>query len=115
MTAEMPPGVAIETIYIVEATYAPDASETRRPFRGEHLRRIVEMRRAGTLLDAGGYADFTSALLLFRTTTAEEALAICRADIYTRSGVWVELSARAWGRVVTEDELRLRAPDATAS
>lgn len=105
MTAEIPPGVAIETIYIVEATYAPDASESRRPVRIEHLGRVMEMRRAGILIEAGGYADFSSALLLFRTSSAEEALRICREDIYTQSGVWVELRARAWGRVVEESDL----------
>jgi uncharacterized protein YciI len=105
MTAEIPPGVAIETLYIVEATYAPDAAETRRAVRGEHLARVMEMRRSGVLLEAGGFADFTCALLLFRTASAEEALAICREDVYTRSGVWVELRARPWARVVAEAEL----------
>lgn len=105
MTAEIPPGVAIETIFIVEATYAPDASVTRRPARAEHLARVIELRQAGILLEAGGFTDFTSALLLFRTASAEEALAICREDVYTRCGVWVELRARPWGRVVRESEL----------
>ena len=105
MTAEIPPGVAIETIYLVEATYAPDASETRGPARAEHLARVIEMRRAGVLIEAGGFADFSSAVLLFRTATAEAALAICRDDVYTRCGVWVELRARAWGRVVEAGEV----------
>lgn len=105
MTAEIPPGVAIETIYIVEATYAPDASESRRPVRLQHLERIIDMRRKGILIEAGGYADFSSALLLFRTSSAEEAIRICREDIYTQSGVWIELRARPWGRVVAESEL----------
>ena len=105
MTAEIPPGVAVETIYIVEATYAPDASTTRRPVRAEHLARVIELREAGILLEAGGFADVSSALLLFRTASAEEALAICREDIYTRCGVWVELRARPWGRVVGVEEL----------
>ena len=73
--------------------------------RVEHLARVIELRRAGILLEAGGFADFSTALLLFRTATAEEALAICREDVYTRSGVWVELRARPWGRVVREAEL----------
>jgi uncharacterized protein YciI len=105
MTAEIPPGVAVETIFIVEATYAPDASESRRPVRIEHLSRVIELRDAGILIEAGGYADLSSALLLFRTATADEALRICREDIYTRSGVWIELRARPWGRVVREAEL----------
>lgn len=109
MTAEIPPGVAIETLYVVEATYGPDASEARRPVRAEHLARVMEMRRAGILLEAGGFADFSSALLLFRTATADEALRICREDIYTRCGVWVELRVRPWGRVVAESELAARA------
>ena len=105
MTSEIPPGIAIETIYVVEATYGPDAAEARRPVRAEHVSRIMEMRRAGVLLEAGGFADFSSALLLFRTATAAEALEICRDDVYTRSGVWVELRARPLGRVVAEAEL----------
>lgn len=109
MTSEIPPGIAIETIYVVEATYGPDAAEARRPVRAEHVGRIMEMRRAGILLEAGGFADFTSALLLFRTGSAEEALAICRDDVYTRSGVWIELRARPLGRVVAESELRATA------
>jgi len=109
MTAELPPGVAVETIFIVEATYAPDASESRRPVRVEHVARIIELRDAGLILEAGGYADLSSALLLFRTATAEEALRICREDIYTRSGVWIELRARPWGRVVREMELPVTA------
>ena len=113
MPADSPPGVAVETVYVVEATYAPDAARIRGPFRPEHLARVIEMRRAGTLLEAGGFADFSSALLLFRTSSAEEALEICRSDVYTRNGVWVELRARPWGRVVTEDELA--APMATTT
>jgi uncharacterized protein YciI len=105
MTAQIPPGIAIETIYVVEATYGPDASATRAPYRAAHLARLMRLRSAGTLLEAGGYADFSSALLLFRTAGVEEALAICRDDVYTRNGVWVELRARAWGRVVPEAEL----------
>lgn len=109
MSTELPPGLAVETIYIVEATYAPDASEKRPPVRVDHLSRVMEMRDEGILLEAGGFADFSSALLLFRTATAEEAIQICREDIYTRSGVWIELRARPWGRVVREEELRATA------
>jgi uncharacterized protein YciI len=105
MTSEIPPGAAVETIYVVEATYGPDAAEARRPVRAEHLARVLEMRRSGILLEAGGFLDFTSALLLFRTASAEEALQICRDDVYTRSGVWVELRVRPWGRVVLAEEL----------
>ena len=106
MTAEIPPGVAIETIYVVEATYAPDASESRRPVRLEHLARIIELRRTGILIEAGGYADFSSALCCCSGRRARRRRSrICREDIYTRSGVWIELRARPWGRVVAESEL----------
>ena len=44
MTAELPPGVAIETIYVVEADYTPQAAERRPAVRQEHLAHIAELR-----------------------------------------------------------------------
>jgi uncharacterized protein YciI len=40
-----------------------------------------------------------------RAESEEEALAVARADVYFRSGVWTELRVRALGRVVSRGEL----------
>jgi uncharacterized protein YciI len=94
--AALPP---IEPVWLVEATYAPDAAETRAAFRAEHVARLQELKRQGIVLEAGAFADVSASLVLIRAADAEAALDVCRADVYLRNGVWVELRARAFGRV----------------
>ena len=89
----------IEPIWLVEATYAPDATETRTPFRGEHLAGILERIDAGIYVEAGAFADVSASVVLVRAESAEAALELVRDDVYLRNGVWVEVRARAFGRV----------------
>jgi uncharacterized protein len=105
MTAELPEGLAIERIWVVEAAYGPDVADRRPPVRAEHLTRIAELREAGTILEAGAFNDMSGSLVLMRAGSEEEALAVARADVYFRSGVWTELHVRAFGRVVSRSEL----------
>jgi uncharacterized protein YciI len=89
----------IEPIWLVEATYAPDAAETRIPFRAEHLAGILERRDAGVYIEAGAYADVSASVILVRAESADAAIELVRDDVYLRNGVWVEVRARAFGRV----------------
>lgn len=89
----------IEPVWLVEATYAPDAAETRVPFRAEHIARLRELKRQGTVIEAGAFTDVSATLILVRAADEEAALDICRDDVYLRNGVWVELRARPFGRV----------------
>ncbi len=98
----MPAGVRVETIYVVEATYGPGAASLRPAARPEHLARIGELLRSGDVIEAGGYLDFSSAILLVRAASEDEALAMFRDDVYIRTGVWTDLRARALGRVIAE-------------
>jgi uncharacterized protein YciI len=91
---------AIESLWFVEATYAPDAAETRVPFRAEHLARVTALKQAGVFVEVGAFADVSSSILFVRAESAEAALEVVRDDVYLRNGVWVELRARAFGRVV---------------
>lgn len=93
------PNVAIEPVWLVEATYAPDAAETRTPFRAEHLARVVALKEAGVFVEVGAYADVSASVVIVRAESAEAALEIVRDDVYLRNGVWVELRARAFGRI----------------
>lgn len=93
---------AIESIWLVEATYAPDAAETRVPFRAAHLARLLELKDAGVIVEVGAFTDVSSSIALIRAESEAAALAVCRDDIYMRNGVWVELRARPFGRVVRE-------------
>jgi uncharacterized protein YciI len=89
----------IELVWLVEATYAPDAAETRVPFRAEHIARLRELKRRGTVVEAGAFVDVSATLLVVRAADEEAALDLCRDDVYLRNGVWVELRARPFGRV----------------
>lgn len=100
----IPDGVAMEPIWVLEATYAPDGAERRAPFRAEHLARIVRLKREGTILEAGAYLDVSTSIVLFRAASEDAALALVRQDPYVREGVWVELRVKPFGRVALVEE-----------
>jgi len=98
--AGVPPGVTVETIYVVEVSYSADAAEKRPAVRPEHLTRVARLMEEGRLIEAGGYLDFSSALLWVRAASAEDAVALVRDDVYVRQGVWLDdARARPFGRV----------------
>jgi hypothetical protein len=105
MTAELPPDVAIEAVWLLECPYAPDATETRAPHRAEHLRRVLALREAGIVIEAGALADVSRSVLLVRAADEQAALDIARSDVYMREGVWVEVRAGRFGRAVRPSEL----------
>ena len=94
------PPSSIEPVWFVEATYAPDAAETRVPFRPQHLARLLELKDAGVVIEAGAFSDVSATILLVRAADETAALELCRDDVYMRNGVWVELRARPFGRVI---------------
>jgi uncharacterized protein len=97
-----PPGVGVEQVWVLEATYVPDGAAARAPFRAEHLERIARLKREGTVIEAGAYLDVSSSIILLRADSEDAALAVARQDPYVREGVWVELRVRPFGRVVVE-------------
>ena len=99
-TSEMPSGVSIEDVYVIEAAYTAEAGERRVPVRGAHLGRLAELMAAGTVIEAGAFKDMTGSLLVVRAESEDAALAIARADVYVGAGVWGEITARPFGRVV---------------
>lgn len=105
MTSEVPPNVAFESVFVIEATYAPDAAELRRPVRAEHLARLARLRDDGIILEGGAFADMSASMLIIRAPDEAAALAVARDDVYLRAGVWVELRARPFGRVIRPDEV----------
>lgn len=105
MAGEIPEGLAIEQIWVIEASYGPDAAARRSAVRAEHLTRIAALREAGTIVEAGAYSDMSGSLFLMRAQGEEAALAIMQADVYFRTGVWTGFRVRALGRVARLDEL----------
>jgi len=105
MAAEIPEGFTFEQVWAVEATYSPDAAERRKAVRAEHLARITQLRDAGTIIEVGGFTDMSGSLILLRAASEEEALAVAKADVYFRSGVWTGFRVRAMGRVARLTDL----------
>ena len=97
---DKPTTATIEPTWLIEATYAPDAAETRLPFRGRHLARLAELMDAGVVLAAGAFADVSASIIVVRAADEAAALDIARSDIYMANGVWVEVRARPFGLVV---------------
>jgi len=95
-----PTNATIEPTWLIEATYAPDAAETRVPFRGRHLARLVELMDAGIVVAAGAFADVSASIVVVRAADEQAALDIARNDIYMSNGVWVEVRARPFGLVL---------------
>ncbi len=89
----------LETVWLVEATYAPDGAETRVPFRAEHVARAAALKAAGTYVEVGAFLDVSSSIIIVRAATEAEALDVVRGDVYMANGIWVELRARPFGRV----------------
>jgi uncharacterized protein len=111
--AELPPGIGIEEVWLVEAPYIPDAAERRPAVRGEHLERILRLRDEGVVIEAGGATDFSKAVLLVRAESREAALRIVEEDVYTRAGVWTDFTVRPFGRAVRQDDAPTDDPSAT--
>jgi uncharacterized protein YciI len=102
--ADTTPAATLETVWFVQATYAPDAAETRVPLRPRHLARVAELKAAGVIVEAGAFLDMSASVLLIRAETEADALEVCREDVYMQNGVWVELRAKPFGRVRTAAE-----------
>ena len=105
MARDIPEDLAIEPIWVVEATYAPDAAERRPSVRFEHLARMARLRDAGTIVEAGGFADMSGSLILVRAPSEAAARDVIEQDVYLRSGVWTGFRIRSLGRVVRRSEL----------
>ena len=64
----------LETVWLIEATYAPDAAETRVPFRAAHLARAAELKRAGVIVEIGAFLDVSSSIVLIRAESEAAAM-----------------------------------------
>jgi uncharacterized protein (DUF952 family)/uncharacterized protein YciI len=105
--SEIPAGISVEQVFVVEARYGPNAERLRPEVRPEHLDRIARLMGEGRVVEAGGYLDLSTALLLVRADTADEAVDLFRDDVYVRAGVWLpNITARPFGRVVAEPDPR---------
>jgi len=99
MSDESPNVQSLEPVWLVEATYIANAAEARAPFRPTHLARLAKLKGSGVVLEAGAYADASASMVMLRAATEEEAIDLCKADVYWQNGIWVDLKARAFARL----------------
>jgi uncharacterized protein YciI len=64
------------------------------------------LRDEGVMLEAGGFADMSSSMLILRVASKEAALDVARADVYVREGVWEEVVCRPFIRAIRPSESR---------
>ena len=94
-------GEGLPEVEILEETHRADAA-----VRGEHLANVARLREEGVIIEAGAYSDkMTSSVLLVRADDAAAALALARRDVYVKAGVWGDIAARPFGRVVSTDPI----------
>jgi uncharacterized protein YciI len=106
-SSDIPEGVSVEWVWLVEVPYTSDAPALRPAHRPLHLERVARLKRDGRVIEAGGCDDWSKAVLLIRAGSADEALAVIAEDVYTAHGVWHSPTARRYGRVVLEDQVRV--------
>ena len=99
MTDAPAPAHSLENVWLVQATYAPDAAETRVPFRARHLARLATLKAVGTVIEAGAWLDMSGSLLMVRAVDEAAAIEIASQDVYMQQGVWVELRAKPFVRI----------------
>lgn len=92
----------LEQVWVIQATYSPDAEDLRAPIRPQHLARLARLKAEGTVIEVGGFNDMSESLLMVRAESEAAAIEIAREDIYMQQGVWVELRARPFGRLALE-------------
>jgi uncharacterized protein YciI len=104
MTDQPTPAYSLEEVWVVQCTYAPDAAETRPAVRPQHLARMARLKAHGIVIEAGGFMDLSGSLLVIRAPSEAAAVEIARQDVYMQHGVWVEVRAKAFGRVRIDGE-----------
>lgn len=90
----------IEQVWLVEAIYGLNAARIRPAHRPTHIARLQDRKAAGNVIEAGGLLDISTSYLLIRTESEEAAIALCQDDVYWHNGVWTEIAAHAFRRVV---------------
>lgn len=94
---------AIEPCFVVEAMYAKDAAERRKPHREAHISRLAMLNDEGALLISGAFDDMSASLLAFAVASEEAVAAIVETDVYWKHKVWTSYKIRKLNRVLFED------------
>ena len=105
MAQEIPDGIVMEPVFVIEATYGPDAAELRPPHRPTHLARIAALRAAGVVVEREGSRTCRARCWWSEPPTPTPLLRSPGRTCYMREGVWVEVRVRPFVRVARPDEI----------
>jgi uncharacterized protein YciI len=100
---EIPDGVEIEQVWTIEADFAPDGAERRRPVRHAHLANLARLMREGVVVVAGAVGNVESAFILVRAADEAAARDLAEHDVYWTSGAWARIRVRPYGLVTLSD------------
>lgn len=101
--AEIPEGLRIEQIWLVEVPLTPDGPRLRSQFRHQHLSRMMRLKVQNRIIEAGATADLAKSVLLVRAASEDEIRELVAEDPYTAGGVWGEPIIVGLGRIVLGD------------
>ena len=82
--------------FVLWGTYCDHALEKRVPFRAEHLERLRELKKQGTLITLGPTQDSTHVFAVFESDSVDTVRALLEDDIYWKKGIWIHLDVYPW-------------------
>lgn len=97
---EVPDGAKIESVWLVEVPYTPDAPRLRPALRREHLARMMRLKVQDRIIETGATADLAKSVLLVRASSEHEIRDLVAQDVYTTGGVWGAPVIVGYGRLV---------------
>jgi uncharacterized protein YciI len=87
---------------LIEYIQDKEKTESLRPAHREYLRSLVA---GGKLAISGPFTDSPGALIVYEAASAEDALALLKADPFHSGGVFVRWTIRPWNPVMANRDL----------
>ena len=82
--------------FVLWGTYCKNAIEKRSPFREDHLNRLSDLKKKGTLITLGPTKCSRYVFGIFEATSLEVVKALIKEDIYWREGIWTSFEVYEW-------------------
>ena len=82
--------------FVLWGTYCDNALEKRSPFRQDHLNRLSELKKKGTLITLGPTKCNRYVFGIFESLSLEIVRGIVYEDIYWKEGIWTSIEIYPW-------------------
>ena len=84
--------------------YLQDADKVQ-AVRPAHRHYLASLKERGQLAASGPFTDGFGALIVYEAPTAEDALALLRADPFHDAGIFLSWTVRPWNTVIANRDL----------